>query len=786
MVQLLRCHTHALVPSAPITVPFWIVLHMSMPSSIRSRLLLLVLAVLLPGLGGATWLIANTIDAERTAHERSLRDTARASSMVVDRELAQRAGVARVLAQSRWLDDAPELSTDQLAGFEQLARRALEGLDGWVELRAADRLLLDTRHPLAGAARSHPVELAQVARVLPLQTSSGGDAAHAAVVQPVQRGGGVVLNLLITLVPQELQRIVDAQKLPADWVGTVMDDRGTVIARHPGGKAHIGGGATADLRERMAVASEGLFESVALDGRPAIGYFTKSPQGWASVSAMPSEQFYGLAQRAVLQVTLGTLALLALAVAGALAVSRGIVGPVQMLKAAAARLQSGEPAPTGSTGIAEYDEVTAALADAARAIAHARVELEHRVAEAIARTRQAEQRLSQGQRVEALGRLTGGVAHEFNNLLGIISNSAHLIGRHPVASALDVPLGATRRAVEKANQLTQHLLRFAGRQPVSPGTVELERCLPEVLALIRSVLGRRIELAVEVAPDTAAIWVDAGELELALINLALNACDAMPRGGEIQLAARNATAQDREDFDDLAGVTPGPQVLITVRDNGLGMTTEVAAHVFEPFFTTKPFGLVSGLGLSQVHGFVTQAGGAVRVASTPGVGTAVLMLLPVAADAPAPPGPAGLAPAAPMAGARVLVVDDNDDLAAVTEALLREHGAEVQRARDATEALRLVATQPRFDAVLTDMVMPGGAGGLSLARLLRQRHPALAVVLISGYSPAASAEEFPFLHKPCQPEELLAALGQAIATQARRKAGPGLRAGGTPEGDAPL
>ena len=751
-----------------------------LPVTIRSRLLLLMLLVLVPGLIGIAWLVGSTIQAERSAHERNLRDTARALSTVMDRELVQRAAVARVLAQSRWLDDAPELSPDQLAHFQQLAQRALKGAAGWVELRTADRLLLDTRHEADATARSSSGALYEEPLLLPLQPGgTGADDAHAAVVQPVVRDGRVVLNLLLTIRPLELQRIVDAQKLPPDWVGTVMDDRGTVIARHPGGQTHIARKTTADLNQRSGTAPEGLFNSVSLDGQRTTGYYSKSPHGWAYTSAMPRAQFSSLAQSSVVQVALAAVVLLALAMAGVLVVSLRIVGPVRMLKVAAERMQAGGPVPTGSTGIAEYDEVTRALADAAQAIALARSErseLEHQVAEAIARTRQTEQQLSQGQRVEALGRLTGGVAHDFNNLLGIISNSAHLISRHPMAGELEVPLGATRRAVQTGHRLTQHLLNFAGRKPVSPAAVQLHGFLPEVLELIRNVMGRRIELSVKVAPDTAPVLADVAELELALLNLSLNARDAMPQGGELQLAARNATAEDREDFADLSGVAPGPLVLLTVRDDGIGIAPEMAVHVFEPFFTTKPFGQGSGLGLSQVHGFVSQAGGAVRLASTSGLGTTVLMLLPVAASAPAQPGPASIAEGPSIAGARVLLVDDNGALADVTEVLLQAHGAQVLRARDASQALRLLAAQPDFDALLTDVVMPGEMDGLALAQLVRQQHPALPVVLISGYSKAASASGFPLLRKPCAPEELLAALRRAMATHAQ----PTFPGGGTP------
>jgi CheY-like chemotaxis protein len=303
--------------------------------------------------------------------------------------------------------------------------------------------------------------------------------------------------------------------------------------------------------------------------------------------------------------------------------------------------------------------------------------------------------------------------------------------------------------------------------------VQLSRYLPEVLELMRSVLGSRVALSVKVAPDTAPILVDVGELELALINLALNARDAMPQGGELLLAARNATNQDREDFGKMEAAGSGPHVLITVQDDGVGIAPELIDRVFEPFFTTKAFGQGSGLGLSQVHGFSTQAGGAVRLASTPGIGTTVLMLLPVAVKATASSAEPDRTSTAAMTGVHLLLVDDNEALADVTAVLLREHGALVQRAKDASEALRLVAAaQPRFDVVLTDVVMPGEMDGLGLAQTLRRQDPDLPVVLISGYSPSASAEGFPFLRKPCPPDDMLAVLGRAVARQAARRSLP--------------
>lgn len=724
-----------------------------MPVTIRSRLLLLVLSVLLPSGLGVAWLIGRTFQAEREAHERTLRETARAMSMVIERELMRRATIAQVLAQSSRLDEFPALSPQALNQFTLQARRALVGIDGWLELNAPGRTLLDTREPAPPPDDARP-SLVDTPEVLPLAASADDPEPHAALVAPVQRSGRTVYNLVVTLRPAEMQRVVDGVALPRGWIGTVMDNHGTVIARQPGGPSFVGRQATEDLRRRMSSASEGLFESVSLDGVETVGYYSTSPLGWTYLTAMPREQFAGVLPDAVRRIGLGSLTLLALAVLGARWVSRSIVVPVQSLKVSAARMQAGKPVEVRSTGIAECDEVALALTEAAEVIRHNRADLERQVAEAVERTRQAEQRVSQSQRVEALGRLTGGVAHDFNNLLGVISNSAHLMQRHPAAAELQVPLSATLRAVEVGSQLTQHLLRFAGRRPLRPQMLQLGRTLPELQELMRSVLGRRIEISVHVAPDTWPVRVDSSEFELALINLALNARDAMPAGGELRLAARNADADDRE------ALPPGRYVLLSVSDDGSGIAPEVAEHVFEPFYTTKGVGQGTGLGLSQVHGFAVQAGGTARLASTPGLGTTVSLLIPAAderqAEPPSPP------PAQPhdVRGLAVLLVEDNESLADVTAALLRSHGARVERAAGAEEALARIDAGLRCDVVLSDVVMPGRFDGLELARRLRRRAPPLPVVLTTGFSNAASAAagEFTVLRKPCPEAELLGAL----------------------------
>ena len=742
-----------------------------MSVSIRTRLLLLVLATLLPALAGFGYFIHSSLEWQRSTHERLLRDTTRALSSLVDLELRQRTTIAWVLAGSRWLDSAPDIAPAELGYFEQLGRRALQGLDGWLELRGPDGLLLDTRHghgsTRAGAAPKAvgaPIALADLRAIEPLSAAASGDEAHAAALEPVQRGGRTLLNVAVTIRPQELQRIVDAQVLPAGWVSSVLDSQARVVASHPGGAALLGVEATPELQALLATRREGLFETTSVHGQRSIGYFRTTAQGWSYVATMPHAQFQRLTTASLLPIGAGTVGLMLLALAGALLVSRRIARPVRELESAAIQLHAGRSVDYRSTGIAECDAVAAALSSASETLRRNRNRLEMEVADAVRRTRDAEQRLSRNQRIEALGRLTGGVAHDFNNLLGTISNSTHLIERHPAAADLQLPLTGIRRAVDAGSRLTQHLQRFAGRHEAQPSAVDLASYLPETQALLRSVLGERIAVSTDVAPGTAAVCVDAGELELALINLALNARDAMPSGGTLQLQARDARERESEG---LAGRPRQRYVVIAVADDGAGLTDEVAAHAFDPFYTTKPVGKGSGLGLSQVMGFCVQAGGTARVDSRPGRGTTVSLLLPAVAADEAAPEPAAAAPSvaqrAALVGLQVLLVEDNEELAQLTAAVLEMNDMKVTQVPDATQALQRLVPPHGIHIVMSDVIVPGEIDGLMLAQRLRREQPALPVLVVSGYSGTpAPVQDFVLLRKPYSEDALLAALWRAL------------------------
>jgi len=392
------------------------------------------------------------------------------------------------------------------------------------------------------------------------------------------------------------------------------------------------------------------------------------------------------------------------------------------------------------------------------------MEARRRLNEESRQRRRAEEALRHAQKLDALGQLAGGVAHDFNNLLMVVSNSVELL-RHQVPEAAQRPeLASIMRAADGGAKLTRRLLAFSRSQALQPEIVRLQAAVASMLDLLRTTAGKAISINLHIDPDTPAIEVDAAELEMALINLVANARDAMHRAGRLEIHARRAQRGEGPDRH------PPGYAVISVSDNGQGMSAEILDRVFEPFFTTKPAGSGTGLGLSQVYGFCVQAGGDVEIDTTLHVGTTVSMFLPATPKAAAAPEAA--ARAMPTVSARVLLVEDNRDLSSTIASALEKSGCVVTAAASAYEAERLVLAEGRqFDVVLSDIVMPGARDGVALAKNLRQRKPELPVVLMTGYSREigdAVATGFEVLTKPCPADEIIAALSNAV----RRAAGP--------------
>ena len=348
-----------------------------------------------------------------------------------------------------------------------------------------------------------------------------------------------------------------------------------------------------------------------------------------------------------------------------------------------------------------------------------------------------QRQLAESQKFDALGQLTGGIAHDFNNLLMIISGSVHAIRKDITGEKALKALQSIDGASQRAASLTRQLLSFARRQSLQPQSIRLSERLYKLRDVLNSGLGSTVSLMIDVADDVWNVVVDPNEFETALVNLVINARDAMPEGGSVVISARNDPDQD--------------QVAISVADTGVGIPEDIAAKVFDPFFTTKAVGKGTGLGLSQVHGFAHQAGGTVGLKSILGEGTTITIGLPKATVQPMPE----QKQLSLKGSGTVLLVEDNPEVATASTGLLEQLGYHVRWAADASAALAELE-RDGIDIVFSDVVMPGKMDGLGLAKTIREKNPKIPILLVTGYSSSTKdiGAQFPILRKPYQLHEL--------------------------------
>jgi two-component system NtrC family sensor kinase len=369
---------------------------------------------------------------------------------------------------------------------------------------------------------------------------------------------------------------------------------------------------------------------------------------------------------------------------------------------------------------------------------------------ALRREAAAAERLHQTQRLEALGKLTGGIAHDFNNLLTIVMGNLDLLKR-AAPERRKRHIDNAMMAAERGKSLTYQLLAFSRRQSLSPEIHDLNRLVVEMSGMLTHTLRADISIELDLAQGLWPVAIDANQLQIALINLAANARDAMPEGGILKISSRN--------------LDEGGEVQLSVRDDGAGMPGTVVARAVEPFYTTKELGKGTGLGLAQVHGFVHQSGGRLLIESKPGAGTSVSLVFPRAQGEPDIASGAVEGALAVPRGLTVLVVDDNKDIAALAASILEEQECDVRLAHDAEEALTILDREA-CDLLLTDIVMPGSRDGVALARRAREIFPALPVILMTGYSERLrSGEAIPgeLILKPFTPRDLADAMRRALA-----------------------
>ncbi len=387
---------------------------------------------------------------------------------------------------------------------------------------------------------------------------------------------------------------------------------------------------------------------------------------------------------------------------------------------------------------------------------------------------QTEETLNHAQRLESVGQLTGGIAHDFNNLLTVIQGNLQVLEEHRTAQSdphLQQLVAAALRASRRGAELTSKLLAFSRRQVLSPSRVDVDALLHSLADMLRRTLDQRIRIRVNAQNGDLSCLADAGQLESALLNIAINARDAMPTGGELGFACRTE-AQLPADLSDFAATnaSPGGYVSIAISDTGAGMSEDVKERAFEPFFTTKESGRGTGLGLSTVYGFVKQSRGAVTLESALGAGTTVTLYIPRAIHREIPVD-AAVAGASLPAQLRIVLVEDELEVRAVALQFLAALGCVVSPFANAEQALQALAMGLQFDLLLSDVALGAGMRGTELAREVRQLRPGVAVLLVSGYSAElldinqTAPASWELLAKPYGRSELQAAMVQALAVR---------------------
>jgi signal transduction histidine kinase len=697
--------------------------------SIRSRLVLLILSVLVPAILASLAGMAHVVKEREASLEQSLLEMSRALALVVDREIGRRKSFLTLLA-------ATSGDPQDRQAFEKLLATAAEASNSTLfSYNGAGQVDLNTS---GGDIEPWPIALDGVAgstdfRVSDVFTNSQGVLSFAITKSiPV---GGEVRHLAMVSPISDLQTIFADLDLPPTWTSAILDRNAIIVARNRDPQIHAGKSVTPDVVARVGLEDKGFLSSVTRDGIRVLAAFNRAPgTGWTFIVGVSEAEVNKSTAEALRILAILAVLLLSAAVLLSIRFGRTIAAPLRSLTGQAAALGRGEPVSELATGLRETDLVSASLVAASGQIRSAKDNLQQRVAEAVAVSERSQAALLQSQKLEALGRLTGGIAHDFNNLLQTLSTGLHIADHLSANAEAKGAITSCKRAVGRAAKLTRQLMAFGRNQISEACRVDVGNQLLSMEDLLRGALRNNIQLSFEIPEELWPVHVDPLQFELAILNLAINARDAMPGTGSVRIAAENREIADGE----ISGLAAACYVRLNFEDTGEGMPPEVVEKALDPFFTTKPAGQGSGLGLAQIYGFVTQVGGRVTIQSQLGVGTCVTLFLPRSmAEADVEPGK----PPAPTADsgrdAVVLVVEDDLLVRNVLTPALRAHRFQVITAGDAAEALEILKSQP-VDVVFSDIVMPGSMNGVGLAKIILEDHPSIQVMLATGYSEDAA------------------------------------------------
>lgn len=703
---------------------------------IRSRLLILVITILIPSLIGAGLGVYYIYTEQQKSYRGTIQNLAHAMALLLDKEMSGRIKTLQTLSGS------PTITDNNLPGFYRYAREVASDWGTTIILSdLSGQQFMNTRTPFGteNLPKTTPSLMTlrqqrgpEAALVSDVYYAPLGKSRSFAIQIPVKRDGRILYYLSMGAFTSYLQPLLQEQKLPQGWIGTIMDRQGVVAARTHDPEKFVGAVADATLRKKIAANPEGTNDGTTLDGVPVTAFYSRAPKSeWTFIVSVPRTVLREAALQATALVSLIAVLLLGSGVAAAIFIARKTAKPMEDLRQLAAELGQGKPIARQSTGVLEIDAVSLEMARASEQIGSAKAELERRVADAVAMAERSQRALLQSQKLEALGRLTGGIAHDFNNVTQTLSTGLQLVLLTAAEPRIKQTVAACQRAIERATELTRQLMSFGRVQDAHLETVNLARRMEEITPLLKGGLKSNIALQFDIAEDLWPVTIDPTQFDLAMLNVAINARDAMAEGGLLQIHMRNTSRQ--EPSSDLA---VGDYVQISVIDNGDGMEQDVLSKALDPFFTTKPVGKGSGMGLPQAYGFAKQNGGSLTIESDPGSGTKIIFYLPRAQSSVPSKSPTRQhsLPATRNQGGRILFVEDDPLVSAVVAPALRAAGFTVQEAANGEQALEQLTNNGPFDVVFSDIVMPGSISGIDLAKHSSKLHPKTRVVLATGYS----------------------------------------------------
>jgi signal transduction histidine kinase/ActR/RegA family two-component response regulator len=719
------------------------------------------------------WVIWDLVHRANDTQRASLLYSARSIAAGVDAEIGKHLALAQSLARS------PDLLDDNLDAFEVEARRQFPaGGDVWVLVADVNgQQLMNTLVapgqplPQRNTTGIEAQQRALATRSIVVSGIMRGSVLHdwiATIEVPIFKSDQPFRVLCVTMRQEGFLRLLSAHHIPTNWLVGIIDGEGRFIARIPKGPTEIG--QLASEGWRAVKDRTGVFEYPSLDGDVIVtANTTPSISSWAVGVAGKKAELRALAWDTVRWAAMLGAGFSAASLLLAAAIARQITGPIAQLRRSFADV-SGEPSKPIAMGPPEIMQLQDTLycatvdrANANQALTAALSKLEHEM-ELREETQAA---LAQAQRMEAIGQLAGGMAHDCNNVLAAISGYLDVITlRSSDEKTLEAARSATD-AIQMGASLTRRLLTLSRRSAVGRETLDLNERVASTVELLTRTLGEHVTLSLKSSSHPCRTLANPGDVDNAILNLAINARDAMPRGGVLTLETGKVTL-DAKAAARIPNARPGDFVVLVVSDTGQGMSPDVLKRAMQPFFTTKEMGYGTGLGLATVYSIVQQSGGFVAIDSTLGKGTTVRLYFPRTeatrrvSDTSPPTNEVPLGD-----GELVLVVEDNDAVREATVSRLQSLGYDVLEARTGAEATKLIEIGTPVALVFADIVMPGGMSGYDVAKWVRSRRSDLKVLLTSGYAnpPAAANDgirEIKVLGKPYTREHLAQAVRETL------------------------